>query len=342
MKKKNIFLLAALAGLLFAGCNKTPDVSLALPAERTPESNGEENCTLRIRVQSPDTKTALAQTDDNAITNLQVLVFRENGSLDIYAQADGDELTLQCTSGNRDVFAFVNTTSLSDIRTTGELGTVTFNLEDSSPTALPMYGHINQPIDIYTSVLSIDVYRMVCKIILKEVVINLPDSYSDALLDIRRVFISNAVSGIKLDSTITRWANKISYNGEIPTMLSDDEPNPGDWEMSTTDSQTLNRVFYAFANDTASDSQSATWSPRFTRLVLQCSISNDAGPLGYSPCYYPVPLPDLKANHCYIINRYTVGRGGLQNPYDDPTLLDNSLEIIVKPWDQTHQIEENL
>lgn len=342
MKKKKIFLLAALAGLVFAGCNKTPDVSLTLPAEKMPEGNEGENCTLRIRVQAPDTKTALLQTDDNAIANLQVLVFRENGSLDIYAQADGDELTLQCTSGNREIFAFVNTTSLADIRSTSELGDFTFNLGDSSPTALPMYGHIDQAINTYTSVLSIDVYRMVCKIILKEVVINLPDSYNDALLDIRRVFLSNAVSGIKLDSTITNWANKISYKEEISAMLSDDEPNPGDWEMSATDSQTLNRVFYAFANDTETDSQSVTWTPRFTRLVLQCSISDDAGPLGYSPCYYPVPLPDLKANHCYIINRYTVRRGGLQNPYDDPTLLDNSLEIIVKDWDQTHQIEENL
>ncbi len=341
MKKKNIYLLAALAGLLFAGCSKTPDVSMTPPAEKLLESDEGENCSIHIRVQAPDTKTALAQTDDNAISNLQVLVFRENGSLDIYAQANGDELTLQCTSGKRDIYAFVNTSSLSDICSINELEAFTFNLGDSSPTALPMSGNVSETIHENT-VLSIEVSRMVCKIILKEVVINLPDSYNDALLDIRRIFIANAVSGIRLDGTITHWANKISYNGDVPTMLSEDEPSPGDWELSPIDNQTFNRVFYAFANNTASDSQSAAWSPRYTRLVIQCALSNEMGALGYSPCYYPVPLPDLKANHCYIINRYTVSRSGLQNPYDDPSLLNTSLEIIVKNWDQTHQIEENL
>lgn len=342
MKKKNIFLLAALAGLLLAGCNKTPDASLTLPTETMPESNEGETCTVRIRVQAPDTKTSLEQTDDNAISSLQVLVFRENGGLDIYAQSSEDELTLQCTSGNREIYAFVNTTSLSGILTLSELEAFTFNLADSSPTALPMQGHITQAINANTSVLSVEVYRMVCKIVFKEVVTNLPDSYNDAYWDLQRIFLTNAVSGIRLDGTISNWSNKLSFNGEIATLLSDDVPQAGDWEMQPTDNYVHNKVFYAFANNTGSDSCSDTWSPRYTRLVLQCSLYDDDGYLGYNPCYYPVPLPDLKANHCYIINRYTAGRGGLQHPYDDPTLLNNSLEIIVKNWDETHEIEENL
>ena len=322
------------------GCHKTPFENTLSP-EYPAGFPEEKPCQIRVCIDTPAAKVAAADVDESRIASLQVLVFRENGFLENYGSASGSSLSIDCTSGPKTFWAFANTASLSGIRNLDELNAFTFSLNTVSPDALPMRG-CRQALISTHSELNIEVSRMVCKIELKDVVTRMAAAWSDARLNFSKMYLTNAVSGITLDGSIQRWANKMLFTNDCPSLTLETSPSPFAWQMGATDSLRFSRVFFALANPTEEDNLSTNWSPRFTRLVLEGSISQDGGDTLLEDVYYPIPIANLQANHRYIINRYTIIRPGLDSPGADARLLETDFSVTVKDWDETHTIYESL
>ncbi len=333
MKKKNIFLLTALAGILLVGCNKTRPVDgTPLETASTPAGSLSQ---LTVRVNTPQTKTGIV-VDEEAISNLQVLVFGTDGKLEAYGYDDDAELSLACTLGEKVIFAFVNTPPLTAIRDTVELYNTPFSLTNISEGTLPMKGRVKTTLS-GNEELTIIVERMVCKIVLSNIAITAIESYPEARLEIENIYLANAVNAIDLKGTISQWANPLRFaEGCSPLLYDRYQQTP----LTIAGSQAINKVYYAMPNPTETDSFSEQWSPRYTRLVLAAHFYNGENLIRSG--YYPIPIAALKANNCYIIESYTITRPGLEQPYEDGSKLTDSITIRVADWEENDPIVESL
>ena len=334
MKKKNIYLLAALAGLLFAGCNKTSPVSGSILNPES-ETEVESIAQLTVRVGTSHTKTGIT-VEEESISNLQVLVFGMDGKLESYGQDDNSEVSLSCTVGPKKIFAFVNTPSLETIHDTTALYNHPFSLPNIEEGVLPMKGRVQTTLSGNEN-LTILVERMVCKIILRNISISPSVSFPDARLEIDKIYLANAANTVNLKGNISQWANPLTFaEGCSPLLYDVFQPVP----LSVVGSQTVNKVYYAMPNLTETDSFSEEWSPRYTRLVLHAEFYD--GEYQIRNGHYPIPLAGLRANNCYVIESYTVTRPGLEHPYEDGSKLTEGITIRVVDWEENEPIVESL
>ena len=333
MKKKNIFLLTALAGLLLIGCNKTRPVDgTPLETASTPAGSLSK---LTVRVNTPQTKTGIV-VDEEAISNLQVLVFGTDGKLEAYGYYDGAELSLSCTTGPKIIFAFVNTPLLESIRDTTALYDQPFSLNSIEEGRLPMKGRVETVISGNDN-LTIVVERMGCKIILRNVSLSALSGYSEARIEIDTIHVANAVNTINMNGHISDWANPLRFsNGCNPLLYDLYQPVP----LTIVGTQAVDKAYYAMPNPTETDSFSEQWSPRYTRLVLHALFYD--GEMLIRSGYYPIPIAGMKANNCYIIDSYTITRPGLEQPYEDGSKLTEGITIRVADWEENDPIVESL
>ena len=329
MKKISLILFAALS---LAACQK----SAPSPVQTSVPIESPEKIVMRIQVESAGSKV-LIPGNESQVNDLQILVFGEDGKLETYARESGSELSLECTSGIKDIYAFVNGPSLNQIQKFSELSGTVFSLDDASPSHLPMQGFVRQNIRSNEN-LTIEVKRMVCKISLREILTSFPEAYVNARLEINKVYLTNAVSAIDVNGTIQAWANKLSEQKECEPVLCDNLIESK--IISASDNGIMGNFFYTFANATAEDNCDAQWSPRFTRLVIEGKFFN--GTELIRTCYYPIPIGPLVANHSYVVSQYTISRPGLSSPADNPQLLNSGVSVTVTDWEETHEIIERL
>ena len=96
---------------------------------------------------------------------------------------------------------------------------------------------------------------------------------------------------------------------------------------SLTSSSTLQNeeYFYVYPNPTASDNSDETFSPRFTRLVVEAT-------LGGTKYYYPISLPNLERNKTYTVSSLMITRPGSDNPDKEITSAECPFNIVVENW----------
>ncbi|MBO7509771.1 MAG: hypothetical protein J6T35_01180, partial [Bacteroidales bacterium] len=327
MKKKKIFLLAALTGLVFAGCNKTQVVNDATPLRETASTPTGPLSQLTVRVGTTQTKTGIT-VEEEAISNLQVLVFGTDGKLEAYGYNDDSEVSLMCTMGSKKIFAFVNTPSLETIHDTTALYNHPFSLTNIEEGTLPMKGRVQTTLSGNDN-LTIRVERMVCKIILKSISTLSSESFPNARLEIDNIYLANAVNAINMKGNISQWANPITFTEGCSPLLYDlYRQTP----LTIIGTQATNKVYYAMPNPTETDSFSEEWCPRHTRLVLYAHFYDGENLIRSG--HYPIPLAGLKANNCYVIESYTVTRPGLEHPYEDGSKLTEGITIRIVDWEE--------
>ena len=335
MKKKNIFLLAALAGFMLIGCNKVRPVNGVIPPLETGSTPSGPLSQLTVRVNTAHTKTAIA-VEEEAISNLQVLVFGTDGNLEAYGYNDDSEVSLACTTGPKIIFAFVNTPSLESVRDTVQLYNTPFSMSDISEGTLPMKGRLATTISGNDN-LNIVVERMLCKIIVRNISVTALSGYSDARIEIDTIHLANVVNTMNMNGNIRDWANPLRFSEGCSPLLYDlYQPVP----LTIVGTQAVDKAYYAMPNPTESDSFSDEWSPRYTRLVLHAQFYDGENLIRSG--YYPIPIAGLKANNCYIIESYSITRPGLDQPYEDGSKLTEGITIRVADWEENDPIVESL
>lgn len=365
---KTITLMAGLAmlGLLAASCDKS------FPAGTDGAEAGES--LLTVRFDDPSTKKPdQSLTNEKLIQNVQIFVFRagsgaDAGILDVAASAGFDTplgissgsysgITLRCSTGLREVWAVVNdsrnrTEGVNAVKTREEFLALTHELQDASPTKLLMIGHSGTSLEPSVTLpegsvnLSIDVHRLAASVILESVVNDLtapayrnPDSFR-----LESCYLINVPGQINFaESTVPSalpadlWYAKLAAETASPRadLIYD---SIGGKVLNAGGTYSVKHTFYTYPNDCAV-SESASWTPRATLLVLEASIKYGSD---WTKYYYPVQLSKgpLCSNRQYHVN-LVIHRPGSLNPNQPVTLRDVTPIISVVNWeDGDHYSQE--
>ena len=326
----------------------------------------------------PDTKTPGSSTDESKVNTLQIFVFKNNDDTNLALNvketdkwvADGTtSLTLNTYVGKKKVWALVNAPRQS-FENEDELITHYSRLEENSPTHLVMVGTNNVEVSEYNAAASIGsatpaaitVHRLGARISIRNVKIDFTNtSLEGCYLDIKEVYILNAVNSVSLNGTARStaelgsssacWYNLEAWNDGIPAAAKALLGERGNLNLTigpTTGTQDLNRFFYVYPNvsTAANDNTEATPSARLTRLILHGYIRGAAGrgsgddAAHAEESYYCFDIPkssevaSIEGNHTYDIETITITMaGGISDQPDKrPKFGKVSANVTVGQW----------
>lgn len=267
--KKNLFILAALAGVALVGCNK----NVNLPEI---ETGRRLNSTVTIQIGTKGTKAedANATANEDMVNTLDVFIFNDDPdrTLDAYAHAvaessvgagDGfvvngeDRSTLtysvESTSGPKTIVAVLNMParmSPATIATVDDLEAKIFNLLDNVKMVgdpgeetgqlsnFQMIGATHQSLNPGANDVAISVDRIAARIRIKKITRNFESAaLQGKTMSIDRIYISNAVGshGFTYDEhtgAITH-VNKVGNNDDNPWFYK--YMNQDNWDIDDQD-----------------------------------------------------------------------------------------------------------
>ncbi len=349
---KKPILWAALCLLGLAACQKTPASSEPATVE-APEGQ------LSIQVL-PQTKAPSGETRFSKVLSVQVFVFRQSDGIketDRYS-VDANEINagikLSTLTGKKIVWAVVNAPRLY-VNTEEELKTKASALSDNRLTGVVMTGY-NSLVDVQPYKLDnpegtrtpvhIDVSRLGARVSLQKVYANFQGTaLENCTLTIKGLYLKNVVNTVNYNrsspslSAESRWNNRLTWqSSNVDGLISDRNLSITCSNNGTVPtSENVGRSWYVYPNPTVADSNSDTWSPRHTRLVLHASVSGTVNGEAYNKenTYYVFTLPVIEGNHTYDIQSILITMlGNDDDDDDDPTTAGKiAVTISVNPWD---------
>lgn len=356
---KSILALAAIVAV-FASCNKEVATSNI--------KSGEPIDVSFSLAPKDATKSSSASTFEKTINNFQIFVFNENGTLDAAGKQTGNTpLTLLCTTGPKRIYALVNHSEDITKKTENEkaLLAVKSYLQDNRYTTDPnneslkggfvLFGKETQTLS--KEPVTVEVAHIASQVSLGKIT----NSLNPALgkLTINGVYCVNVTGEAILgDDTYCPAATATWYNKKAYTKLTDNSllhvndlisHINADASKPVINNDSYDTSFYClyvYPNTTSADNSDATFSPRYTRLVIDATIEKDVDGSG-NPIphrYYPIDLvvkdnnnnvtATLGRNKTYKVTNLKITRPGSLDP--DKPLVINSVEykISVADWDE--------
>lgn len=352
---KNIPVLFA-ALLLAAACNK---------ANETPASDAAvEYGTVEFNISVPEAAETKAisqystvQPYEAAVKSVQLLVFDEDGKLNLYQNGTSLSGSFTTTSGGKTVWAVINGPDLSSISTLDAMRGSIFDLslnETGTNGSFVMAGEKFILVGATSSSnCAITAKRFLSRIALVSVTNNLPASYGT--ITIKRVFLSNVSGSIAANGDFTSACGFINQNGRA-----DKDPrseadiigtsgneascpaltcNSNSFTLANSETQNLSDpiLLYAYQNNnrTAPDGFHSPYVARGTTLVVEASINNQS-------FYYPV----LMKNGVGRNKLYTVGLTLTALGSSDPDVLVEkgtaAFSISIAEWESGATYEETI
>lgn len=331
--KKMIWSAAVLAAMLLS-CEmaEVDDVNVG---------NKETAC-LEVKMATGETKVSGEGGDEEkAVSSYQVLVFdRTDRLLEAYATPAPTALSvnIRCTTGPKEVVVLANAPDVSSIVSYDSFLKTKSLLSDNAAGALVMEGHASPELSVSGNSVTVDVRRMVSKVVLDKVMVDFEtDAYDKMDFILKEVYLTN-VAGDKsyLSETAdpASWYNKIvrTPDAKVDAMVYE---NLGEVNLKDTKQYTVKHHFYCYPNPYTQDTFSpVAWSPRPTRLVLVAE-------LGGKTCYYPVSLPELKQNLRYYVTLNII-RPGASSPEQDMEKYPATININIVEWNGLESVTETI
>lgn len=318
--KRNLVEAALVAFVMACGCNEKE-----VPAPSGKMSG--EMVTLNVSVPSAGMTRITDVGDEDRINGIQVFVFRENGALDAWSSSGGNSLSLQCTSGEREVVAIANAPEIPAVSSRSALEEQISSLGDNSPGGLVMSGSRNVSLTASSS-LSVTVSRLAARVSIERIVSDFGlDQYRNAELKITGIYLVNAAGEASYCGEPAQpalWYNKGRNEGDIQELL-----GSGTLDQTLTSETPYETVhsFYCYPNPVAGDSSEPEWTPRRTRLVVEAQLDG----VTY---YYPMTMPQIESNHLYTVSELKITRPGSSSP-DVPVVSGMaSFTVEVADWDE--------
>ncbi len=125
------FVIAAVTVAALSGCSEKKSDAPIL---------ADGNVELFLSVPGTATKVSGVPSSEDAIKDLQVLVFNSKGMLETYKHSNGNSISLTCTAGEKRIAAFVNAGQQSSVGYERELPQLVSDLADNGPGGLVMAG----------------------------------------------------------------------------------------------------------------------------------------------------------------------------------------------------------
>lgn len=337
---KNIYhiLSAAVMAMAALSCTKDIDIYVETPAPAT--------VPLTVSVGSISTRAIVSGDEDKNIYNVQVVVFNEDGKLEKSTNlvTNTTKLTLDVLPGKKTVWAVANLLSKiseSSIPTAADLSSRIIEFDSNTINKLTMSASTEKTVSLDDATLELKLKHLACKVVIDGIKRDFSNTaYAGIPLTIKKIYLSNVVGKCSIgcegeQSNI--WYNKL---GVIPIDLA-----PAVKAMTVDDglsidlpeggSYTTTHSFYAFPNNCTDPTYGGSWTPRRTRLVLECDY-------GGRTCYYPVSLPQdaskpLVRNKVYHISLLTLKKPGSTSADDPHTEVSSTIsftvDIKVSEWE---------
>ena len=312
-------------------------------------------CQLTVNlsgIEAPGTKVVGAQlANEEKIKSVQIFVFKsENGKLDGSLYVDGlnaskdwtGNTKIQCTYGNREVFALVNAPAnyvegTYAITSKAALLNLTTSLKDNAPDAFVMAG--NNPVTEFRQPqesVTVSVKRICAAVVLNEVKndIYMPAYQSTGKLKITGAYLMNLPNLQNLNfaqnqrsaSSVNDWLAKNGKAVEDKVKaLTVDTYDSAVQTVAYGQSLSVKSSFYAYPNELETES-SENWAKCSTYLVVEANIDG-------TDCVYPIKLKKLESNCKYEVN-LTIHRLGSNpnEPWREVKFSEVTPVITVTPW----------
>ena len=297
-----------------------------------PEGAGEvhdrdmERIPVTVSIPSMGTKVTNVSNEDR-INSLQVFVFRPDGTLDAYASGNLSELVLDCTAGNREFVAVVNAPDISRISLKSQLQAAVSRLDDNSPGSFVMSGSSSIDVSEAEKEVEISVARLVARISVKKVTNALSaPAYAGTDIRVTGIYLSNVAGDRPYLSTGTPslWLNCLGTKADVPSLLYSGRLS---YSISNGKSYAAAHYFYCYPNAVAEDTVDSSWSPRFTRIVIETQIAGKT-------YYYHASIANIESNHLYEIENVQITRLGSPSPEQPVEAGSVSVTVSVADWEE--------
>ena len=315
---KRLMIMAAAVGALVA-CNKE------LPSQGTDnvlphEESQMHELTVSVKGAGLSTK-ALTTTDEAKVNDLQVFVFRSgSNALDAYANAkSATQLSLSCTTGEKNIIAIVNAPDMKDVATKDALLAKISELSGNALNNFEMIGTATATVPTEMGI-TVTVDRIASRVVIKKVT---RDFASPALASVNftidAIYLVNAAGDLNYGKTgaPSKWYNTAKNLNEQAALLVDSPAAA----VANKESHAVAHYFYAYPNLNSADDQVAD-----TRLVVEATLDG-------RKYYYPVTMPKMESNKSYEISELKITRPGSDNPDKPIEIMDQDFKITVNPWD---------
>lgn len=270
--KRKIFYAAMLAVLLVS-CEKKQPVA---------EEGGKETVSLEVRLVSEETKAAGEGGDEEkAVSDYQVLIYdMSSRMLEAYETPDPTAVSVNmvCTTGPKEVVVLANAPDASGIVSYDTLLKTKSRLLDNGIGSLVMEGHAPADLTAAGGTVSVDIRRVVSKVVLDGITVDFElDAYDNMDFILRKAYLTNVAadkSYLAETADPALWYNQIVRTSvpEVDAMIYDEL---GNLNIKTTKEYKQKHHFYCYPNPHTADTFSPdTWSPRPTRLVLEATLGN--------------------------------------------------------------------
>ena len=343
--KSYLFLAAFAAAAAFTGCNK--HFETIIPDE--PAEAVKAGLTLSIAGR-PQSKATENGTDaENAIGSVDIFVFFKGGDydgrLDAYGHFDSAPYTLTATTGDRTIYAVVNSeyseSELGAISTKDGLLAKIASLNsqqtaDSKPGSFTMIGSVIRseatanPLVPGNNSVSVAVDRLVSRVRLLKITRAFESpALASQPFSIEEVYLSNAVTkdsyGPGYVPVADDFTNKLGVSVASSAIwlhrsLSSSLANGA--SITMTDAS---YSMYTMPNAIDTDSEETPFTVRNTKLVVKASLDGKT-------LYYVIPLGQLKWNTTYDIGERVIPRPGSSDPDKKTEVASCTFTVDVNPW----------
>lgn len=314
--RKHYLALAVSAVMLAAACEKHVAVEAPQP----------EQAVLNVSLQGSITKVTDTSGED-AVENVQVFVFRKDGSLDAYGTSAGSVVSMSCTVGERDIVAIVNAPQYAGIKDYGTLSALLSDLKDNAPGRFVMSGTTACNVSVSTSV-EVEVRRLVSRVSVLSITNDFSlQQHRDAEFRVVAIYLINVAGDLKylspengslwyskMKNDASASASALTYSGALNV------------SVPAGTSYSVPHYFYCYPNSCTDDTSAASWSPRQTRLVVETTLDGKT-------YYYPVNMENMESNHTYEITGMRITRIGSESPDIPVSSKDVEITVVVKDWE---------
>ena len=331
--RKKIFYVAAAVAMLSA-CEGKEAVE-QIPDER-------EKVSLEVVMSSSETTkvSGIGGDEEKAVASYQVLVYdMSSRMLEAFAtpKPTDSSVEMECTTGPKEIIVLANAPDVSSKVSYDAFVATSSYLKDNAVGSLVMEGHASCDITSAMSTVTVNIRRIVSKVVLEKVEVDFEsDVYDDMDFILKSAYLTNVAAEKKYlakEETPALWYNQIvrSDATEVDDLVFGDLE---DTELENPSEYTDKHHFYCYPNPCDEDSFSSEWSPRPTRLVVEAELGGEL-------YYYPVALPPLQQNTKYHVSLRIV-RPGATSPEQDMDKSDASFTITIEEWEESKGITETI
>ena len=315
-------------------------LSCVKPSEEVPVSVSFTLSALQTKV------TGASYSDESAVVRWTVFVFDTSSGWFRYgSSADTAPVTLSLMAGKRyRCMALVNyppgALNPAAVTSADDLANRTVALDDNAPGRLLMYGEKTLLPTPGVQVTSIPVKRLVSRVDVKGISVDFSSwpAWTGKTLLLKHIYVTNAYRtscwGQDLSSVSsqgTAWYNAMGWHGggvvsaSMDALLGDRDINAS---VDASHPYSAFHSFYFHPNPVEKDNRRTdTWSPRFTRLVMEASVDGET-------FYYPIDIPPVERNSVCAATNIVVHGPGCSHP-EGGTVASNILEV---DWDTAEPI----